>query len=486
MVYDPASPSSAAASLLDAAVPEPPPSYADVEAESSAAGPSTGGESWPAALTPLFTGPPNAEPLISHDRAAALPEIPTTKMHSRFETADPRLQNPNTLYDFLRAEALTAPTVNVRAAASHWETSQRTQLVVERGVPRQVQAGQRYRVTDFDFTIDMSKAVAHESNSANISLFTLPTSIPARRGTMGRTFGASVAPFPGSRAVGRTPSRAEKGQWDAYAKFRYERGRAPWSDIAGDDEFWAGYNRNGQGIALGGREDEEALLSSQHGESETALRAWCDAYAADTGPMKSFKLTKTVYGWDIAALRKAIMGAIHSTGYIAEDDQSVVVDITVADGDIIVRPPNLCSKYYYGWGVGHMIMMLLFWWAMPLIWLWQRLDPRAGGPYEVSVAAYGMKVYPPLPNTFKNESVGQAQHRLASLFKTHPEIPANPRLQRGPKGVHYLLGEREGQWFREWEERIRMAVRMRHVGELENPRVIDDGMEGPELDGYTE
>jgi hypothetical protein len=52
--------------------------------------------------------------------------------------------------------------------------------------------------------------------------------------------------------------------------------------------------------------------------------------------------------------------------------------------------------------------------------------------------------------------------------------------------VHYLLGEREGQWFREWEERIRMAVRMRHVGELENPRVIDDGMEGPELDGYTE
>ncbi|KLT45980.1 hypothetical protein CC85DRAFT_239767 [Cutaneotrichosporon oleaginosum] len=472
--------------MLDAAVPEPPPSYADVEAESSAGGPSSGGESWPASLTPLFTGPPNAEPLISHDRAAALPEVVTTKMYNRYETADARLQSPNLLYDFIRAEALKAPTVKVRAAAFHWETSQRTQQVVERGIPRQVQAGQRYRVADFDFTIDLSKVVAHESNSANISLFTLPTTIPARRGTMGRTFGASIAPFPGAKSVGRSPTREEKGRWDAYAKFRHERGRAPWSDIANDEEFWTGYNRDGRGIALGGREDEEALISSQPAENDTALRAWCEAYTADSGPMKCFKLTKTVYGWDIAALRKAIMGAIHSTGYIAEDEQSITVDITVSEGDVVVRPPNFFSKYYYGSGAAHVFLMMLFWWAVPFLWLWQRLDPRAGGPYDVAVAAYGMKVYPPLPNTFKNESTEQAQHRLAALFKTHPEIPANPRLQRGPEGVHYLLGEREGQWFREWEERIRMAVRMRHCGELENPRVIDDGMEGPELDGYVE
>ncbi|GMK56641.1 hypothetical protein CspeluHIS016_0304810 [Cutaneotrichosporon spelunceum] len=485
MVYDPASPSSVAASLLDAAIPEPPPSYADVEAESSVAGPSTGGDSWPATLTPLFTGPPNAEPL-SHDLAELLPEILVTQHGNGLETHDARLHDSNTLYDFLRLVALRTPAVKVRAAAFHWETSPHKQVILENGMRREVHAGQRYRVADFDFTIDLSPVVKHESNSANIFLFTLPTSIPTHRGTNRRTFGTAIAPYPGAPVAGRTASCVEKGLWDAYAEFRHNRGRAPWANIADDEEFWAGYSHERQPIALGGREDEETLLSSRPGEGETALRAWCEEFVADPRPLKAFQLTKTVYGWDIAALRKAIVGAIHSTGYVAEDERSVVVDITVTDSDIIVRPNNFWAKNYYRFGFWTILLMVLFWWAVPFIWLWRKFDDRLGGPYKVAIAAYGMKVYPPLPNTFKNESLGQAQHRLASLFKTHPEIPANPRLQRGPKGVHYLLGEREGQWFREWEERIRMAVRMRHVGELENPRVIDDGMEEPDLDGYTE
>lgn len=46
-----------------------------------------------------------------------------------------------------------------------------------------------------------------------------------------------------------------------------------------------------------------------------------------------------------------------------------------------------------------------------------------------------------------------------------------------------LLGRREGEWYREWEERIRMAVRMRFSGELTDTRVFDDEIP-PELDGY--
>lgn len=94
-----------------------------------------------------------------------------------------------------------------------------------------------------------------------------------------------------------------------------------------------------------------------------------------------------------------------------------------------------------------------------------------------------MKFYPPLPGTFPNETIEQAQLRLPAMYKLHPEVPRNPFLHRGPKGIHYLMGRREGPFFREWEERIRMAVRLRHHGELVDTRV-DHDEDPPELDGY--
>ena len=92
-----------------------------------------------------------------------------------------------------------------------------------------------------------------------------------------------------------------------------------------------------------------------------------------------------------------------------------------------------------------------------------------------------MKYYPPLPATFPDERVKEAQDRLPGLFKIHSEIPTGATLQKGPKGVHYLLGRKEGEWFREWEERIRMGVRMRYRGVLEGG---GEGGAGVGLDGY--
>lgn len=54
-------------------------------------------------------------------------------------------------------------------------------------------------------------------------------------------------------------------------------------------------------------------------------------------------------------------------------------------------------------------------------------------------------------------------------------------LVPGPKGVHYLLGRKEGEWFREWEERIKMAARCRYVGEIEGGSTDEAGSG---LDGY--
>lgn len=92
-----------------------------------------------------------------------------------------------------------------------------------------------------------------------------------------------------------------------------------------------------------------------------------------------------------------------------------------------------------------------------------------------------LKFYPPLPSTFPSESISSASDRLPSLPKLHPELPPSPQLQYGHKGVHYLVGRKEGEWFREWEERIRMGVRMRYKGELQGGTVEENRVD---LDGY--
>lgn len=126
---------------------------------------------------------------------------------------------------------------------------------------------------------------------------------------------------------------------------------------------------------------------------------------------------------------------------------------------------------------------VLLWLTMiyPMIWLWQKLHTLGGATYNVAMASYALKFYPPLPSTFPGEDVESAKDRLGGMYKLHRELPKPTHLVYGPKGVHYLLGRKEGEWFREWEERIRMGVRMRFRGELEGG---GEEEAGTGLDGY--
>ena len=92
-----------------------------------------------------------------------------------------------------------------------------------------------------------------------------------------------------------------------------------------------------------------------------------------------------------------------------------------------------------------------------------------------------MKFYPPLPSTFPAESLEAASDRLGGMYKIHSELPKPAQLAYGPQGVHYLSGRKEGEWFREWEERIRQGVRMRYKGALAGGGEEDAGAG---LDGY--
>lgn len=387
------------------------------------------------------------------------------------------LTSARALYDFIRRETLMPPSLTVRCFAFRNRTADHSQTVMQNGQPRVVQAGQQYRVTDFDFHIDLTPIYSHPENNANIFLYAKPSSEPAHRGTFSLTVGGPTEGEGGNKP--RAASQAAVSVWKSWSEFCKNRARAPWGSLKDDEEFWATRGENSGQLTLSTRrEDEEALLEGDAG-SEADLRAWCEAFCADPGLLKSFTLRKTIWGWDFVSLRHAIERSILSTGYQPSADTPISIQFQVKDDLLVVQDSNWLTSLIQNRAIFFLLIITLIY---PMIWLWQRFSARGGAPYDIARSTYAMKFYPPLPSTYPAETVQQAQDRLPGLFKLHPEVPRNPFLHKGPRGVHYLLGQREGSFYREWDERIRMAVRMFFHGELTSTLVRE--MEPPELDGY--
>ncbi|KAK8843468.1 hypothetical protein IAR55_007125 [Kwoniella newhampshirensis] len=479
-----------------------------------------------------FTSPSNAEPLFREGEP--LPDIMSKiEWRSRgkiIETWDPRLSDPNTLYDFVRAMTMTLPSIKIRCLGSHTETWERDETVWENGTAHTRKKGEMHHVVDFDFTIDLTEIINHPSNHAHIHLGSISPWAPLLRGSNVPRYAASCKPDDrlgkhgrgraaarrhrrtgyqtlssgeewepaqdryGPIDLGRRPTRQEKVEFDAWEAWRVPKGIPRWVNPADCPEFWEtrmkGKGRRAQRdttrpINSSDRSEAgEAAVDLERGErrqvgdqGQADLKEWCEAFCTDRGILKDFVLIKGIWGWDRTALLSAINGAIASTGYPTANIQTSLDLTPVA---IIVKPDNFLSR-----ALGNMFIYFLSWITMiyPLIWIWKRNHPRGGAVWSVARASYAMKYYPPLPSTFANETIGSARDRLPALMKLHPELPADPSLQYGPKGVHYLLGRKEGDWFREWEERIRMGVRVKFKGDLQGG-VIPGTSGSVNLDGY--
>ncbi|OCF30575.1 hypothetical protein I317_01238 [Kwoniella heveanensis CBS 569] len=462
----------------------------------------------PEHIAHLFTGAPNAEPLLG--RNCVPPEqikaVQWRQKGKTIETCDAKLSDPAVLYDFIRAQAMTPPNVKVVCRGMHTETVEQSGMVMDNGVNVHKRRGETHTVIDFDFTIDLSDIIDHPSNITHIQLRAVPPDVAAHRGSHLARYGATFAPARtqehhrhrhagyqslvseyGPTDAGRPATFAERRDRDAWNAFRMKKGIPGWIKMQDNPEFWESRNKGKAALQLGGGtinaiEDAQGSADPERGEhqhqaAKPELRAWCEKFCADRGPLKEFHLLKGIYGWDIQGLTSAISGAILSTGY---QSNFVNVSLDVEPTDVIVRPSNIWSR-----AIGNPFIYFLAWVTLiyPLVWILKHLIPKAGAPYEVALASYGMKCYPPLPSTFPSEDISSAQDRLPGLYKLHPELPENPTLQYGPKGVHYLVGRKEGQWFREWEERIRMGVRTRFKGQLQGG-VVSPNEASVGLDGY--
>ncbi len=283
---------------------ELPPSYdfatalpsSDAETSSSS-GPSSSWEQShdpPGHISHLFTGPPNADPLLGRSLAPteAVASIEVRRKQNRIVTYDPRLSNrmsifqtkltriADVLYDFLRAQTLIHPLVKIHCIGIHFETPERDEVVQDRGGHRHRRKGQPERIVDFDFTIDLSPVLIHPENLANIHLSVLTPEVPAFRGTFKHS-----PPF--------------KGVWREWEMFRLDRGLPVWTDMRGCKEFWETRGKGKNTIALS---DEEAELEGEGLLGQETLHEWCERYAADPGLLKESRLRKGIWGWDFAGL----------------------------------------------------------------------------------------------------------------------------------------------------------------------------------------
>ncbi|WWC64223.1 uncharacterized protein I303_106831 [Kwoniella dejecticola CBS 10117] len=482
----------------------PPPSYDSALAASSSSRPDVGGSSShlppphtsaedrviPQHLLHLFSGPPNGEPHISDQN---IPSIEYQKNGLILQTSDPKLANPNVMYNFLRHQAMIPPNVQIRCSGQHPETSQIDQTVWQNGVQVQKKRGETYYVTDFNFTIDLSDIINHPSNNNHIHLRTIPADCTTHRGDHSLRYAASFAPEHqnthggyqsldaendySATDVGRKSTRAEQADIDAWNLFRLKKGIPGWVKMQDMPEFWdTRAASKAPQISLNDTGDVENARRAI--DDKPSLKEWCQAYCRDMGVFKEFWVLRGLYGWDMENVQTAIKNAILSTGY---QSNYISIATEIKPSAIVIRPNNIFSRAINNGFIYFLSWITLIW---PMIWVLKRMFPRIfGAPWNVTYINYALKCYPPLPSTYPNESIQEAQDRLASLYKLHPELPENPVLQYGPKGVHYLLGRKEGEWFREWEERIRMGVRMKFTGQLEGG-VGDAHNVGQGLDGY--
>ncbi|KAK4685460.1 hypothetical protein P7C73_g4692, partial [Tremellales sp. Uapishka_1] len=487
---------------------EGPPSYdsddflphAPADAGSSSAGMMEHQRVIPPHLIHHFTTPPNCEPLTRReDLPFGLDAIDKTKPDrlGRVVSIDKRLEDPRTLYDFIQHTVLAGRQSRLRCIGSHIETHPRTEIVRVNGVPTSRTQGEKSLVTDFDFFIDFS-SIINRRDTTNIHLSTVSPSLATMRGTYHRTYAAAYAPSSarqngtnyqlvesGPTAIGRRATKRENKLQDSFSAWKLAQGLPEWLEMEDATEFWesnvSGKSKSKMDPVEGPSGEEEAMLGDGWRKlaQEKALMDWCEVYCADPGLLKRFVVNKSVWGWDMGGLKSAIAGAIRSTGYT----DALTVEFDWTERYYVVKPNNLLTR-----AIHNNFVYFLLWITMifPLILLFQRFHRLGGGVYDVVRADYSMKYYPPLPATFPTETIQAAQHRLPSLYKTHPEIPHGAFLQVGPKGIHYLVGMKEGQWMKDWEERIKMAARLKFQGELVRDPAERPGVVGRGLDGYED
>ena len=140
---------------------------------------------------------------------------------------------------------------------------------------------------------------------------------------------------------------------------------------------------------------------------------------------------------------------------------------------IIVRPTNGLSML-----VSNMWIKFLLWITLiyPFIWLFKRFHEHGGGVWKVCGGGYPLKLVLPVQGD-KGDELPTFEEAAGSSSSTVVRAET------------YVIGEREGEWFRKWENTIRGAVLSRKQDKNPLLHPTDVPYANPSaalLDGYTD
>ncbi|KAG9024086.1 hypothetical protein FRB95_012120 [Tulasnella sp. JGI-2019a] len=248
-------------------------------------------------------------------------------------------------------------------------------------------------------------------------------------------------------------------------------------------------------------EREDVRLQLQHATNDPAdltddsdilpptktLRDWTDEYCSSESLLKEFTFEKIVYGWNFGSLRQAVENIVRSN-YAHSTKPNISFDFK---GSMIsVHPSTWYSRMLSKTWVFVILCITLIY---PLfIWPFKRFARRGGGEWRVAGSAFALTRYHHLADSISGETVDEYRQRtnttLGSTTNTLISVrsPAEFKLLKAtPKGVAELVGQREGQWFAQWEDTIAGFVRQRYISSVpvSSPRGSFRSA-GIGLDGY--
>lgn len=405
------------------------------------------------------------------------------------------------LYRFLLAHASRRPNLLLKCQGKHteWHTRQVTKYQDGRNVTSTETHSET--IVDFDFTIDLSSCVLAPGNgSAPIWLVGDKEAAYRGRRKMEVESAPVVVNDDGTHMVDvevgkprqwrRRATVSERNASESWSKQREARGLAPWALMRGQIK--------GMEASVEAEHDRIELAHSTHASGEwyddsnitapsKTLRDWSDEYCASNRYLKEFIFRKVVYGWNLPAVRQAVESTIKSNYFGAHAGAGDVhVEFVFEGSKIIIRPDNWFSRML---GRTWVMVLLCVTLIYPfIIWPFKRFGARGGGHWEVAGSAFALNRYTQCPDAIegeKSEDYRRRKNKEASSSSSAAPKPDLPLLKDTPKGVCQLLGQREGEWFSQWEESIITLVRQRHISDLPIATPVGRvNTAGIGLDGY--
>ncbi|RAL13414.1 uncharacterized protein BO97DRAFT_366944 [Aspergillus homomorphus CBS 101889] len=162
-------------------------------------------------------------------------------------------------------------------------------------------------------------------------------------------------------------SDADRDGWRVCSVVRDGDGQEAYRGGRCRSDTWAGHTRRSRSHAAhveGASEGELVGLVAEDGE-EPGLMGWCDRFCLDPGPVKSFRFTRSIVGFDVATLRSLLSSHLRNLNYQGNID----ISIAVANKDLTVYSPHwinqLRNNSFAYWACIILQLWIVTW---PIIW----------------------------------------------------------------------------------------------------------------------